>query len=597
MASSHASRPAALHSWLLAGAAGLAGAALTHGASALALPRDCAGLADAALVGLVRLFPATAAGWMLRISHDLAVVTAAALFWWLASALVPRRSLVTALTLAFTLTPAFVFTLGPTPLAAMAAALWLLVVVVREDRSSSFRKTLRGLAPLLLLAALAPPLTPAAAAASAAWVWLNAPQPPAGRLGLSALAVAAVVVSGALALSLAPGLPAPFGSQAPGLAQCLLPSWLGWTDGLGPATLRLGQSGAIVAGLALLGAFAGRAGAGVAPAVPVAVLALLCLPAAAPHPSFATEALAPMLVTLWLLAALGLGDLTRAALNRNTRPVAAAIVVIAIAALGLVERSRGRVAPDDVPLGHETLTRSAVERLVAVLPPDAGLVREDAVTDLLIRSVAGAWQRAGKDLTLVAPDPGAVRSAAESHDVYALPRAARALQHQGVRLGEGLGSGVTGSARVLSAVGCDAVDHRWRELPGLGASAAVAFAARDNAARGPVVLYLTGDSPLQPQPLGWPPNTVRGFAFERFDTTVADHRRRLDEELARDGGSPMPSGRYVLRLELWRTPDAPLVLPVGLGTTMDAAYGRWPWSTPSSRIEACPSFPAEVNPF
>ena len=84
-----------------------------------------------------------------------------------------------------------------------------------------------------------------------------------------------------------------------------------------------------------------------------------------------------------------------------------------------------------------------------------------------------------------------------------------------------------------------------------------------------------------------------------FDLTVTTDQRDFADELRwyELSSWSVPNARYVTRIEAWRTPGAPLVLPIALGGTVDIGTARMTGTSPDQHLRLCPSFPFEVHPL
>jgi hypothetical protein len=224
------------------------------------------------------------------------------------------------------------------------------------------------------------------------------------------------------------------------------------------------------------------------------------------------------------------------------------------------------------------------------MPDGAVLVRDDAMTDVLLRSLDGTWQRTGKSLRVVDRDSPAlaVEAARPDSAVHALPSAASVLPLHAFALSDGLLPGLT---RVRRAGSCDDVTASWREMPSLSSSHLFALAAADAASYGPIVLYVAGNTPFAAQPVAWPGATPRGFSWDVFDRAPGGSEAAREDIFAEDD-APIDGvwrdAPHVARLELWRTPDAPLELGVDLGTTPIASMARIkPDAGAGQRVSVC----------
>jgi hypothetical protein len=74
-------------------------------------------------------------------------------------------------------------------------------------------------------------------------------------------------------------------------------------------------------------------------------------------------------------------------------------------------------------------------------------------------------------------------------------------------------------------------------------------------------------------------------------------RLRLDRDRLENGAppdDPVFSHAFVARLELWRVPDGPMILPVAVGQPPAAALVRSTTPGDRSGLRVCPSFPGEI---
>ena len=184
--------------------------------------------------------------------------------------------------------------------------------------------------------------------------------------------------------------------------------------------------------------------------------------------------------------------------------------------------------------------------------------------------------------------------------MFALPRSQRALQHLGFEMAGAEIAGVTGLAEIRRAHACTAeLGTTPVLLSTMTGRHGFALVAGDEGSREPVVVILAGEVPIPVSPLGWPPNAMRGILGRMFDLTASADQRDLTEELRSYELSSwsVPNTRYVSRVEVWRTPGAPLVLPVALGSPVSAGTARMTGASPDQHLRLCPSIPYEVKPL
>jgi hypothetical protein len=361
-------------------------------------------------------------------------------------------------------------------------------------------------------------------------------------------------------------------------------------------SLALSTTGPVPLVLALLGAFTLRAAAwGPRAWFPIAI-AVLPLFTPVPSGSDHLRTLATTVVAQWWLAAIGLKEAVLALGNTVPRRVGAGALFLAVALLQWSHRSPPRTLQVDTPVGHEDLTRRAVARLLGVLPDRASLVVDDAITDLLLRASMDSLARSGKTLQFVAADGEAVTGLAARGRVFALPRAQQVLQHQGLILDDHDLPQAPGVAGIQPGVACARAEASWRPIADPQRWTTLALVSDRAAVRGPILVYLGSAAPLAPHPLQWPDRATRGFLADVY--YARGDRRRLDWLIGADrapGGDPVFTSPYVTRLELWRVPDAPLILPVSLGGAVSSAIVIVRAGPDAGQLRACPSFPRAVS--
>jgi hypothetical protein len=579
--------------WTAALIAPVLGLSLAPEAPMLANPRECPGALDAVLVGLARAWPHTPAGTLLWWTHAILALGAGIALWWTTAGRGRARPIPTALVvIGFVLSPALGFTLEPTAAGALAASVLALAATPAGPYGDAPGSAARLALPFLLLAALVPPLAVPAALAALTLAWFEA-----GSKAAVAAASLAVVAAPAAVLALLPALPPSLDAATTGIGACLAPVGVPTAAGARDALAFVyASTGPVLLALAALGAFAAgphATGPRVWALVVLLAGAVLAASAGSTPPA---AVLAPVVAAIWALAIAGTLELARPAIARARRPLSAGVIAVAVPVLAWSHAAARPMDADLAPLGHASVTRDMVAGILAQLPDRSALVREDAVVDMMLRSLDGWWQETGKDIVIVPKSREAVAAALPSWHVLALPRAQRDLQHQGFELGPA----AHGGAAVRPSTPCAPVIGEWAAAPALAGAAHLAVVADSVRARGPYVIYVGGDEPFVPAPNAWPERARRGFHAERFDIRDGNADAALRESLAGDGLSQenaFGTHTHVARLELWRTPDAPLALPVSLGTPAAVMWIRRAPGAADAPSVLCASRPFDLRMF
>jgi hypothetical protein len=233
-----------------------------------------------------------------------------------------------------------------------------------------------------------------------------------------------------------------------------------------------------------------------------------------------------------------------------------------------------------------------------VLPENAAIVVDDAVTAIALRSEAPAAARRGKHVVLVPRHADDVAGALKSTRVFALPRALRELQHQGFRIGPAVWPGVSGVSELTIAGHCRSPGESWTAWPDIAGARGFALVGLREADRGPIVVYLGGSALIDPSSAGWALRETRGFHFGTFALSDERGRARLAAERSGDGApadAALFALPYVTRVEMWRIPGGARILPVSLSHPADAALVRLIGPSTPGGTRVCPSYPKEVD--
>jgi hypothetical protein len=593
----HGSRPpwnAAAGAALVLAIGGLA-ALLNRQPASLAPPGACPGLLELGLVATIRLTRVAPVGTGLLALHTAALVAATAACAWLVRRIGGSWAVAAATALALALTTPFAPALGPPDAFAVAIAAVTLSLLLAPPGNAHGRAVLA----CFVLAALVTPALALPLAILSVWlgpVWAL-PRPARWR----ALAGPAVILLAAWGTAaVIPDLPPSIDGMS---GSCLRPAFgsLSLVQVLEAARrLILGPAGSYAVSLAVLGTvtapgLARRPGAGLAAAYVLLPLAL----AAATPTTVGLRLLAPALAGFWLLVALGLAALVRAASNRLGGRVAAAVLV---ALLPLLQLAQPTVVPpvDRVPFGHERLSVAGMGRMLAVLPRDSVLVTEDATTDLLLRALDGRWQRSGKSLHVAdRRSPRLPDAAASPGAVYALPSAQVTLQHLGFRLDAAPPPQLQGVTEVRRGGPCQTLTRQWESASATAAFGAIAMVALDEASRGPVELYVAGPDAFNPYPVGLPAGATLGMDQRTYATSNRDDVAKREGDFTDDGVAAdgrLMSAAHVAHLEIWRRAGTPPMVTVNLGAMPDYTVAR---HLPDSRqkLAICAAFPYERRPI
>ena len=99
--------------------------------------------------------------------------------------------------------------------------------------------------------------------------------------------------------------------------------------------------------------------------------------------------MAPLLVALWLLAAVGLRETTTIAGRRGAwSRVAVAFLLVLVPALQVARRQTGERDDRVRPIGHQQATLGQMRAVLNAVPTHVAFVEEDSSFDLLLRAAA-----------------------------------------------------------------------------------------------------------------------------------------------------------------------------------------------------------------
>jgi hypothetical protein len=559
--------------------AGIVAALMHREAPVLAPPDSGHGLIDLLAIGMSRASRNAPLGehllWLEIIATGLTVA---------AFALLGRRIagpwIAAAAAVALGLTRPFALTLAPPAVLLVALAALTFLALLAEAWTA-----------LLVIAVVAMLCAPALGVmylALAAVLWRRVPRRLAGGLAIAALAAPALSWFIPALPSAVDAVPR-FAWSAHALLH--MPSQF-WSFVVSPA-------GPYAIGLAALGLW------GVSDIVPrgsrasaagVALLPLLVLGGVVSAPPL--HAFAFAFVFFWMLVTRGLAIVVQEC-RPNLGGRVASILLIALLPLLQAAQPAETPLPARVPHGHAALSPAAYGRLVAALPDSAVLVREDALTDVLLRSQDGTWQRTGKSLRTIDRESSALGALAQSPSthIFALPSAQASLQSRGFRLSDAPPPQMRGVAQVAWGGSCAPLTQTWSDVSAVASAETIAVVAEDDASRGTVELRVGGDRPFEPQQIQWTAYAAPGFAKESYDAGREDDRTRLDEDLA-DASVPRGTGleaaAHGLALTIWRRPGAPPTLMVGLGAAPSLALARYAPGD-EQHLSLCPAFPREIS--
>lgn len=561
--------------WLAsAAAAGLAAASLAAGVGSAfrrALPTDCPGVSELAVALMALLVPDAPIGAWLRVC-DAAILVALAAGVAACSTRLGGRPTVGA---AAGLTAATLAALHPQPLAATSA----LVLALLLPLAASHRRT--AALSLVVVAALVAPGGLLLFLVAGALLLLDsqARAPRADWLVLASAAplAAAVLAAARVEPSAWPGCLLPLAVADSRAA--LLPSLTGTFAPAGLYVITLALAGGAITiatpafrtrGIAALVAFAGGS-----------VLASV---------GPATNASPPLAVILSLLAALGARDLLDATHTRRLQRPAAVFFVglMPLAALSALWQHPSTVSRD---LGHDRLSRNALESLLTHAPAGAGLVTEDARVDLLMRAAA----LRGRVVPRVLPQaPAAVANARLRGPVIAMPFAQEWLKNRGFSLAAL--PDAAGLALVDTIGACRTLLGEWRRLSDLERADTFALVGEGTRDVGPITVYALFDARPDLFSLDWPAEAIPGFRWSRYGPGDRSVRPAIEADQVPALDLPL-DGLFAIRLDLRRTATSPLALATTFHRAPLAVFGRLEPEAVGQRLSACPASTQDVTGF
>jgi len=597
--------------WLAALVVAAAGAALTLPRPApLAEPAVCPGLSDLAAVIMSRTWPDAALGTIVSTANAAALLFALLMLGLVLYRATSSAILTIAAGIAAATSPLFqpVLAPGAAIVFGLAGAAWLAHIDASGTPPASRGRRLVRTTALLALASAAAPSLAVPLAIVAGWsVWTGRSGRTAGAKGLAAVMAAAFAIGlPLLVLAAMPPVQSHPAALSAGAIGCV------WPEVPDVGRVLVDARGALAAtpmaiALAALGLVAARRTRR-DPPVMIMLMSLASIWAAGSDDG-STRVLAPAALAFWTLTAGGLAEIRRALDFSAPRRVGAAALAVALVGLQVLQMPKAILPASLAPLGHDRMSRNSFAALVGAMPADSVLVAEDALTDLLIRALPGRV-RESRRLRVIASDRAAVVAALSNDQagiavpgaglrVFALPRAQGRLQHLGLRLSDAGDRRIAGLAEVREGLSCTApLAEEWRDV--LVPADHLALVAADDGSIGPVLLYLASDAPLSPRAVEWPEGTMRGFHPRAYDLADPTQQRTLADEMTAYGAGGIAgwiAGGHVTRIEMWRVPGAPLILPVALASAPHRARARLTGTEADQRLSLCPWYPYEVTPI
>lgn len=303
-------------------------------------------------------------------------------------------------------------------------------------------------------------------------------------------------------------------------------------------------------------------------------------------------ATAPLAFGFWMLCAVGLQEALGQLSTSRVHQTGGVLLACAVAGFAVLASVQGTDTTRTAQPVAASWSRNAFLEVISPLPDGAALLTEDAMTALLERALPSRV-RERRALGTVAPVDAQVTAQLARTRVFALPRARRVLEQQGFRIvphgnREEL-------AEVLAGAPCSAaLTPEWQTHPSVATAGAFTLVADDAESRGPVYVFIRSTEPLAVAAANWPSGAERGFHVRTFGvTSAATPDARLQLDLTAYGAEAAPSlleGPWVARIEMWRVPGAPLVLPITLGAVPTHIMARLAGSDANQQIRLCPMF-------
>lgn len=303
-------------------------------------------------------------------------------------------------------------------------------------------------------------------------------------------------------------------------------------------------------------------------------------------------ATAPAAFGFWMLCALGLQEVLSLLSANRVQRAGGLLLACAVAGYSVLASVQDADTERSDAPAAASWSRNSFLEVISLLPDDAALVTEDAMTTLLERALPSRV-RERRALGAVAPVDTQVTAQLTHTRVFALPQAARMLGQQGFRI---VPHGIREElAEVLTGAPCSAVlTPEWQSHPTVATAGAFTLVADDSDSRGPVYVFIRSAEPLTVAAANWPSGAERGFHLRTFGVTSANAPdARLQFDLAAYGAESQLSlleGPWVARIEMWRVPGAPLVLPVTMGAVPAHIVARLAGSDANQQIRLCPMF-------
>jgi hypothetical protein len=581
----------------VAGASALSGAAaLWLGIAAHPQAVDAAstpGLLELTASLAASAWPSVALGSIFNLWHDVAAVAAAILcalaVWRFTNSVVAS----TAIGLVAAASPWTAPSLAPPDATALVVAAATLVALLgRGFAGAAVGLTLAG--------AIAPPMI----LPNAVLCWWTVRRKANDGRPWKAVFVAAlsVIVAGALTLAL-PSLP---GGADTGAFDAIARPVNTISAGLHPIVdvfWRVGPLGLALAAFGALALFPGTAARDESTRLRLSQTALaVAFAAAAGVAAFFAGAepprvMAPVALAVWLLIGLGISELV--ALPGGARGAAGIVVAAVLVGIHMEPRLNPppTAADQRASLGHSALTERRFQQLLYQIPPDSELVSEDAVTDVLLRSLSRSIERSRSGLKVVPRVARDIAQALGSARVFALPRAQSELLARGVQFVAVPAAAGSGIAEAVKVVPCDLVTTAWRPSSSAVGMTRLAMVAGDDEARGPIVIYAGAPVPVEAGAIDWPRLALRGFDSRPYERANPELRQSLSGEVVSDGAPAdhaAVNDAFAVRTELWRVPGAPRALIFELSSPAASVIAEQ-LARGTGPIQLCPVFPFTVN--